>query len=150
MNIKSIKNYAKFAAVIMSILIGIHLLNSIADYIDMVFEPAYILSYVASFVLTVIALIACINGILLLRGIVKDESPFTKKTVKRLKLISAMLLIFEPVMYLFNHITNQFNPEFVTNVSLGWVVLTSGAVMACVTLVFEYGVELQNQVDETL
>ncbi len=150
MILNKIKKYAKYATWMMTILICAHLLSSIFAYIDMAFESEYILSYISSFVLTAIALIACVNGILLLRGITKSESPFNRKNVNRLRLISIMLLIYEPIMYILNHVANLLHPEETVHVSFGWVVFMAGAVMVCVTMVFEYGVALQTQVDETL
>lgn len=150
MILNNIKKYAKFATWSMTILICIHLVNSILGYVDMVFEAESIMAYISSFVLTIIAMVACVNGILLLRGVSKNETPFNRKNVNRLRLISIMLLIYEPVMYLLNHIANILNPQETVHVSLGWVILITGAVMVCVTLVFEYGVALQTQVDETL
>ncbi|MVB12833.1 hypothetical protein CAFE_35790 [Caprobacter fermentans] len=85
----------------------------------------------------------------------RKASPFLRENVKRLKTISALLIAVEPVQIIFQWISNAVRPAingqkevFVT--SYGGIIFVLGFVVFCLALVFEYGMELQKQSDETL
>ena len=86
-----------------------------------------------------------------------EETPFNVKNAKRLKAVAAILVIFEPYLFASQWLFNHFTPIPVsgaifvrTQISLGGVAFAAGLVVYCVALVFEYGIFLQTQVDETL
>jgi len=100
---------------------------------------------------------AMVISLTLLHSIRKDESPFHYKTVKRLKAMAALLIIFEPFQFIGQHIVNRHNPIIIgeyrivaVNVTNGGFILVTGLLIYCVSLVFEYGTSLQKEVDEIL
>lgn len=85
----------------------------------------------------------------------KKSSPFVRENIKRLKIVSILLIAVEPVQFIFQWISNAVRPVmngqkevFVT--SFGGIIFVLGLVVFCLALVFEYGMELQKQSDETL
>jgi len=96
-------------------------------------------------------------GSSLLHSIRKDETPFKHKNVWKLKAIAILLIVFEAYFYLSQFILHRLFPIIIdegtrveAHSSLGGIVISAGLVVYCVALVFEYGISLQNQVDETL
>ena len=101
----------------------------------------------------------------LLFSIKKDETPFIFKNVKKLKIIAVLLVIYELGGYLSQHLFNHFFSDMleITIVdsdgtissgggytTLSGVVLITGLFVYFIALVFQYGITLQEQVDETL
>jgi len=97
----------------------------------------------------------------LLYTIKKGETPFDKKIVNRLKLLALALALYEPFNLISHYLTWSDFPVFegyidgeltmiTMRVSQGGFVLVAGLVVYCVALIFDYGITLQNQVDETL
>lgn len=96
-------------------------------------------------------------AILLLNSVRSDVSPFSRKNVKRLKLIAIFLFLIELHLHVSEWVFNTFYPlmlenniAITTHTSNGGIILTAGLVVFCVSLVFEHGIDLQQQVDETL
>ena len=88
-------------------------------------------------------------------GIFKDMSsghtPFTKKNVNRLRVISPLLIVLGVVVPpLGSLISLILAPSVDISFSLNVGYLVFAAMFFCLALVFEYGAELQNQADETL
>ena len=107
--------------------------------------------------LSVLSLLILFCVLFLLRSIFKERTPFTKKNVKYLKVISILLIIFEPLQMFISWIGNKFFPIILDNsikitsfTTLGGILLITGIGVFCIALVFEYGVILQTQSDETL
>ncbi len=113
-------------------------------------SPAQIVGYLSNIILTIMVMVANVNAVLMFRLLRKSETPFQMAIVKKLRIISGILIAFEPVQILFNWIVNGLLPEVKTHTSLGGMVLILGSVVACVSIAFEYGVVLQTQADETL
>jgi len=93
----------------------------------------------------------------LLNSIRKEETPFTKKNVTKLKAIALLLIAYEIYLIISQRIIFSVffrfaNPNhiFVMETSLGGVVIVLGLIVYLIALVFEYGIVLQNQADETL
>jgi amino acid transporter len=97
-------------------------------------------------------IVLMVTGICLLSSIRKDESPFNKKNVLRLKIIAVLMIAIEPYMALTNFIFFRFlhDGSDVGTMSNGGFILVSGLVVYSIALVFDYGIALQTQVDETL
>ena len=98
---------------------------------------------------------AMIISLSLLFSIRREETPFSRKAVKKLKIVSILLILFE----VHNYIAQRIDPwvifeeaDVIGTVTVGWggFMLASGLVVYCVSLVLEYGISLQTQVDETL
>jgi len=93
----------------------------------------------------------------LLHSIRKEETPFTKKNTSKLKVIALLLIAYEVyiivsqyILYTFFFYFQDVNFSVIFGTSLGGVIIVLGLVVYCIALVFEYGIDLQNQVDETL
>jgi hypothetical protein len=105
---------------------------------------------------------AIVLAFYLLYSIRKDETPFCRKNVKLLKAIAVLLALFEPFLYFAQPLVQKHFPDPVMTamfspysppvhfIMLHGIVLISGLIIFCVALVFEYGISLQKQVDETL
>ena len=89
-------------------------------------------------------------SLILLRSIRKGETPFCQKNVHKLKILAILLILFEPVRFALDYIAQYYQGGDIGHLSLGGTVLTAGLVIYCVALVFQYGIALQEQVDETL
>jgi len=106
---------------------------------------------------TLIVLVLLCIGSSLLYSIRKDETPFNNKNVNKLKAIAILLAMYEPYCFIVQRLNNKFLPvvlgdgsSILVESSLGGFVFVSGLVVYCVALVFQYGISLQSQVDETL
>ena len=115
----------------------------------------------ASFLLSVPTVLfagLCIyHAIMLLHMIAGSESPFISANIQHLEWIGWLFVAFEPVEYLCQMIVNRFFPitfsngfRMTTTSSYGGVFLICGFVILTVSMVFRYGMELQQQSDETL
>lgn len=92
-----------------------------------------------------------------LKSIKLEETPFSAKNVRRLKIMAMLLVAYEPYFLINQEVLRRFNPVILPDGSLVevrsslWgVVFVSGLVVYCFSLVFEYGTALQQQIDETL
>jgi len=113
-------------------------------------SPVQLVGFLSNIVLTAMVIAANVNAVLMFRLLKKSETPFQMAIVKKLRIISGLLIAFEPVQIVFTWIVNGLSPEIKTHSSLGGMVLIIGSVVACVSIAFEYGVVLQTQADETL
>ena len=92
----------------------------------------------------------------LLRSIKSDDTPFISKNTKRLKIISFLLVAIEPIQMILGAIFNVIRPltengeKIISVTSMGGMVIILGLIVFCIALVFERGIELQKQSDETL
>ena len=114
----------------------------------------------ASVITTVIGVLiifpALIISLSLLHSAKSDVSPFNIKNVKKLKMIAVLLVMFEPYFYVSEWVCNKYYAIVIegmtleTHSSVLGIVFSAGLVVYCVSLIFEYGISLQQQVDETL
>ena len=108
---------------------------------------------IASFLATPILLVSLVISLTLLHTIRKEDTPFTLRNVKRLKVIGLMLILLEPVSFLAERIYFHFMPledgMIIITAQAGFI-LSIGLITYCIALVFQYGIALQDQVDETL
>jgi len=115
---------------------------------------------VFSFVIGILLLLSMLAlSLILLFSVKKDESPFCRKNVKLLKGIAIALIAFEPFGLLVQWVRPALIPpppsgEFMVfstafTTQTGFV-FTAGLIVYCIALVFEHGISLQKQVDETL
>ena len=155
MNNKPIKR-----AIIALVAVGLILIASIAMHIVRIFtapSEMNLFTVISSAIGTVIVFVVLIIALALLKSIKSEETPFNTKNVKYLKAIAGILMMFEPLMYILQWFQNTFYPivledgmAMTIHTSIGGVVFAVGLIVYCVSLVLEYGVSLQQQIDETL
>ena len=137
---------------------------SILSYIlpDGVFAPridkqgSYFYTILLNTIITAVVLAVLFIASGMLKSLKSGYTPFTKVNVKRLKVISILLIAIEPIQMIFGGIFNALRPltasgeKIVSVTSMGGMVIVLGLIVFCIALVFEYGIELQTQSDETL
>jgi len=151
----------KQTTLVLSVVVGLMLVWFIVNSIRALFSPGMIWD-IPSFTLTtiyvLILLAILIVALVLLRSIKAAETPFALKNVKLLKTIAILLIVLEPCFDVVQWVTAQLHPIELGDGTvvasfgpqLGGVILATGLVVYCVALVFEYGISLQQQADETL
>ncbi len=87
-----------------------------------------------------------VTAIKLLLGIRKNDSPFTQLNGKRIGAIGIYFMIREPLMFLYMGLGNG---EWDFSQFTGFY-FSAGLVLYCISLIFRYGCELQQESDETL
>ena len=109
----------------------------------------------------IVVLVAMGISLSMLLAIIKDETPFSRKFVKRLKALALLLIIYEPVTFIGARLIRFDLPIFegyldgeytmITTVP-GFVgfIMVAGLIVYCVAHILNYGISLQKQVDETL
>lgn len=98
-----------------------------------------------------------INVLLMLKTIAKERTPFIVKIATHIKICAVLLFSLEIVQYLLLMIENIYFPiinehgeKIATVYSFGGMLIVSALAIYVVSLVFEYGIVLQKQNDETL
>ena len=86
----------------------------------------------------------------LLRSIWTEETPFQMKNVRWLKLLALALLLSEPICKLAIWCQRHFTGHQIFNTEIGWLFYPMAVIAYILALVFQYGVVLQTQADETL
>ena len=101
---------------------------------------------------TLILLSTQICALILLLSIKKDETPFNLRNVRLLKGIAIPLMALEPIEAIAAKIPITLEDNAVVSLTYfpAGSVLVVGIVVYCVSLVFRYGISLQEQSDETL
>ena len=107
----------------------------------------------SAFVIAVMVMVIC-----LLQSIQRGKTPFTADNVRRLRWIGGMLVAFELLQHLVTRlfwaaasgrVENGEQVVYYYNSTAGMVLIVGLAVLG-ISLVFQYGVELQKLSDETL
>lgn len=110
---------------------------------------------VSSFPVCIIIAVLSV-GSMLLKSIEKKYTPFNGGNVKKLKILSVLLMMFEPVQFISLKINDAIRPIIVNGqrisffTTLGGMIFSVGLLVFCLALIFEYGIELQKESDETL
>ena len=128
--------------------------NFLKDSSGLIFKQEFILVEI------IIAWILCIgiyiNVLQMLRYIKKNKTPFTSYVVKRIKMASLFLFCWEPSIYLLETL-NRFFPyinedgiAIVETHSFGGILMILAIGLYLIAVIFQYGVALQKQSDETL
>ena len=86
----------------------------------------------------------------LLRSIWTEETPFLMKNVRWLKLLALALLLSEPICKLSIWCQRHFTGHQIFNTEIGRLFYPMAVIAYILALVFQYGVVLQTQADETL
>lgn len=111
-------------------------------------EPFWLLTLILiiSVALIVIAIIPIVTAIQLLWGVRKADSPFTELNGKRIGTIGICFMLIEPLNFIYEAICNK-----VWDISeFNGLAFSAGLVLYCVSLIFRYGCELQQESDETI
>ncbi|MEZ3453670.1 MAG: DUF2975 domain-containing protein [Oscillospiraceae bacterium] len=101
----------------------------------------YLIFAAAFITIMIIAIVSCLR---LLMSIRRDESPFTERNGGKIRTIGIAFMLLEPVQ-----ITLMLVQSGEFSVGSG-IMFSAGIVMYCISLVFRYGCELQQETDETL
>ncbi len=147
-------------SLVATFIMAIYLLSPIVDFVrgvitgwnaaDTVATGSSVVMVVQTFVMLALAVVLIFTAFRLLGSLRKEETPFTEVNGKRIRNMSFVLIVIEPVTILFNIISNALNKEVFVVQSFGGMMLAAGFVMYCISLVFRYGCELQQESDETL
>lgn len=87
----------------------------------------------------------------LMKAISKERTPFTIKNVKYIKIISVLVLIAGlAVPVIENLVVKITYPEVDLSISINFFMILAAVAMYCLSLVFQYGVYLQTESDQTL
>ena len=86
----------------------------------------------------------------LLRSIWTEETPFLMKNVRWLKLLALALLLSEPVCKISSWCQQRVVGRTIFNTDVGMIFYPMAVIAYILALVFQYGVVLQTQADETL
>lgn len=93
-------------------------------------------------------------SLILLLSVKKGETPFSFKNVKLLKGIAFALVAYEPCGLIMQWVSAALAPPDLSGevafFSSGGFVFTAGLITYCISLIFEHGISLQKQIDETL
>lgn len=101
----------------------------------------YIVFALAFIAIIIIAVAYCLK---LLMSIRRDESPFTEKNGKLIRTIGISFMLIEPVQIILELLKSG-----IFSIGSG-ITFSAGIVMYCISLVFRYGCELQQESDETI
>ena len=86
----------------------------------------------------------------LLRSFWTSETPFRLAIVRRMKALALLLIFCEPYSRLVIWCQFRLTGHTTASVSFSIGNILAGLVLYCVALIFQYGVALQAQADETL
>ena len=93
---------------------------------------------------------------LILLSFYKIGRPFTVANVKRLKSVAVIMILIEPLQYALNIALNHFRPLIDDGLKITYVIFYGGVWFAiglavlCMSQMFQYGMLLQSENDETL
>lgn len=114
-------------------------------------------SYLHSLPMLFFVFLCNFHALLLLRNVVKNGSPFLAKNILHLKWIGWSFVVFEPISYLCQAVSNTYFPislgngfHITTTQTYSGIFLICGFVILTISTVFRYGIELQQLSDETL
>ena len=105
-----------------------------------------ILGLLMSITLIAINIVPIVTAIRLLWGVRKSDSPFTVLNGKRIGTIGICFMLMEPLNFIYSGlIKNDWSIE-----NFSGLAFSAGLVLYCISLIFRYGCELQQESDETL
>lgn len=141
-NTKKIKRTAAILFVAVILILLWYIINVVRGIV-IIREPNVSIIITTLIILSILTL-----ALILLFSIKKDESPFNLKNVKLLKAIALLLVAKESWSFIVGWI-NFGNILGASVTSVEWVI-AAGLVVYCIALVFQHGITLQKQSDETL
>lgn len=111
-------------------------------------EPFWLITL--NLVLAIVSLanmiVPIVTAIRLLLGVRKSDSPFTEQNGKRIGTIGICFMLIEPLGFVYDIVCSG-----VWNIdNFVGLPFSAGLVMLCVSYIFRYGCELQQESDETI
>ena len=105
--------------------------------------------------LTIAAMLAYQTGmwimaVVILRTLWTGETPFQMKNVRLMKALALVMALYVPCMRLLFYLQMRFTGRTVSSLNSWFSMPVMAAVVYSLALVFQYGVILQTQADETL
>ena len=122
-------------------------------------EPGDLFSWLSAALMTawgILILVLTLRIVWSLRG---AQSPFTVENAKRLRVIGCLLIAYELIMAALARLPAQgmsiaaadgSTVQVSTHNSMGGILIVVGLAVLAISMVFQYGVELQQLSDETL
>lgn len=87
----------------------------------------------------------------LMKAISKERTPFTIKNVRYIKIISVLVFIAGLAVPIIENLVVKITyPEIESTISINFFMVLAAVAMYCLSLVFQYGVYLQTESDQTL
>ena len=156
--ISKMKRTALFLLVIVGLLLLQFVYQAARGFFAFDYTVAWDAVLVANYAIGIlIELGILVIALCLLFSVRRAETPFSQKNIKLLKVIAVLLIVYEPISIIMQMIVKRFHPivlpdgsSIVVRSSLGGIVAATGLAVYCISLVFQYGISLQEQVDETL
>lgn len=153
-NIKKITSISLFAIIAYALVFGFFICkdiaesfvagwNSVDNPVSNEPEPSFI-STLFSFPCVILWFAIIIMSIRMLLNIRKNELPFTEQNGKSLRNIGVFMMLIEPL-----HIISMMSNGYY-NSNFAGVIFIVGTLLFCFSSVFRYGVQLQQESDETL
>lgn len=155
MDLQKLRKRIKWISVVAAVISLIFILLNIVTYINLI-SANDIGRAIMSCILSIIGLLIMGNVILILRDIASGETPFKRANIHRLQIVSFALMAFEPVNILQQLIVNHYFIRVSDGIaissmySFGGLIFLVGLAVFGISLMFQYGTELQRQSDETL
>lgn len=162
--IKRLQKICRFGSYLIAILLIFLILAAIAVFIVAAFVPEIrdevfnsgdaslnLLNEIVFFITVVITVVILTVVYQLMNAISKGRTPFTIQNVKYIKSIAVLLLILGVVVTILNltfSLTNTAGMEYDANIEV--TPMLAAIVVYCISLVFQYGVVLQEESDQTL
>ena len=122
-------------------------------------EPGGLFSWLSAALMTawgILILVLTLRIVWSLRG---AQSPFTVENAKRLRVIGCLLIAYELIMAVLARLPAQgmriaaadgSSVQVAEHSSMGGILIIVGLAVLAISVVFQYGVELQQLSDETL
>ena len=104
-------------------------------------------------IVLIVNLIATLTMFVLLYRLfqnIRASSPFTDENVKTMKLLALILFVFGIIAPIMNVIANGLMDNVSIPEWIGMEVIIGAVIFYCLSLIFQYGTELQKESDQTL
>lgn len=161
MELKKVHGMVSKCYVIVSVMLVVLIAFSILNLVNLISDSSWqIMKQKTVLIENAISWVLCIgiyiNLIQMFHSIKKHDTPFTSYVVKHIKMAAFLLFCWEPMTYLMNGFNRLFpyvneNGEgIVESHSFGGTFMILAIGLYVVAVIFQYGVALQKQSDETL
>ena len=104
-------------------------------------------------VVLIVNLIITLIMFILLYGMfqnIREATPFTDENVRTMKLLALILFVFGILAPIMNTVANSLMDNVSIPEWVGMEVIVGAVIFYCLSLIFQYGTELQKESDQTL
>ena len=126
--------------------------------LSMIPTPTAIIVFAVSWSIVLAAMGISLSMLLVIK---RGETPFSMAFVKRLKALALLIIVYEPVVLIGARLIRFEFPAFegyidgvytmiTTTTGFVGIIMVAGLIVYCVAHILNYGISLQEQVDETL